>query len=177
MFDQNQLPVSSGLFLSGLVYAGTCLFITGPLIATRTIENTPWQSACEAGVKAEIDATRTPPKVIPKTDCRSLVGGLFPQLTGLCAKYGNPDFGGPATEVLRAQERARQALEEKRLALIADSSTSRCDCATQIVVQDKAWAIYAGGLRLYTPPPLRDLHARLTSALYSPTCTHQRNLP
>ena len=92
MFDQNQLPVSGGLLLSGLVYAGTCLFITGPLIATRTIENTPWQSACEAGVKAEIDATRTPPKVIPKTDCRSLVGGLFPQLTGLCAKYGNPDL-------------------------------------------------------------------------------------
>lgn len=172
MFEQNtSLPISGGVILSALVYTGTCLFGLGPLLGERTIKKSSWIESCKTGLQKQIEAKRTPRKVIPKTDCRSMVGWLMPELSQLCTQYGNPDLAGPFGGLQEQQERLRKQAEDKRLSAIAAQSGSRCQCAASIVAQDYAWALHAGSLRLITPPQIQNLNAELNRALYSPHCT------
>ncbi len=170
-FETSALPISGGVLVAGFIYAGASLFILGPLVAERTIEASDWSQQCQAGLQAEIEATRTPEKIIPQMDCRSTLGSFLPELAKICDQYGNPDFGGPASSLLRQQEKVRRAAEEKRLALTASQSTSRCDCAANVVAQDRNWAIHAGSLRLISPPQVTRLSSELSRALQSSHCT------
>ncbi len=168
------LPISGGVLIASLLYAGTSVFVLGPLVAERTIEKSNWNATCEAGLQADIEAQRSPPKIIPRTDCQSTIGAFMPELAKLCNHYGNPDFGGPMTSLLKQQENLRQQAEERRLAVAASQSSSQCDCAAALVAQDQAWAIHAGSLRLITPPQVNTLSSELTRALNTPHCNSGR---
>ncbi len=170
--DTSNLPISGGLIVAGLVYAGVVTFGLAPMVAKRTIESSNWTPICEAGLKAEISERRSPPRFIPKTDCKSIFGSLMPELDTLCSKYGNPDFGGPATQMMQAQERAKQEFENRRLRRIAGKTTSRCECASAIVSEKRAWTIYSGSFRLITPQSVsNNLNNSLVRALRSPQCS------
>ena len=172
--DTSNLPISGGVIVASLVYAGVVTFGLSPTVAKRTIERTNWEASCKAGLLADISKRRSPPRLIPKTDCRSIFGSFMPELGALCTKYGNPDFGGPASEMMRAQERARQEMENRRLSRIASTTTPRCACAAAIVSQKRAWAIHTGSLRLISPPSIKaNLSTSLTMALRSPQCSHK----
>lgn len=174
MFDNgSNLPISGGVIIASLLYAGTSMFVLGPLVAESTIEKSGWNTSCETGVRANIEAQRSPPKFIPKTDCRSTIGAFIPELATLCNQYGNPDFGGPKAGLLRQQERLRQEAENRRLNLAASKSGSQCDCAAALVAQSH-WAIHAGSLRMITPPQINTLSSELTRALNTPHCNAQR---
>lgn len=168
--DTSTLPVSGGVLLAAGVFAGACYFALGPLIATRTIEKSNWNQVCRVGIAASIEAKRSPKKIIPRTDCRSLMGGFFPELGQLCDQYGNPDFGGGMSKLMREQESRRQEVEQKRLAQLAHQSTNQCDCAASVVARHRDWVIHAGSLRLISPPSVQNLNAALTSALNTTPC-------
>ena len=168
--DTSGLPISGGVILAGLLYAGVSVFVTGPLVATRTIDKSDWDQSCQVNIDSTIAAQRTPKKIIPRTDCKSLFGGFMPELGQLCQQYGNPDFGGGTTQLLRQQEERRQEIEKRRLAALAANSTSRCDCAVSMVAEDRGWAIHAGSFRLITPPSVKHLKAELQGAIQTPLC-------
>jgi hypothetical protein len=174
--DTTNLPIGGSVILAGAVYVATSLFITGPLVAKRTIDlKSNWNAICERNLKAEISERRSPPKIIPRTDCQSILGQFMPELGQLCRQYGNPDFGGYSTQLLRQQERLRQQAEERRLAKLATQSGSRCECAASAVSQNKDWALTAGSLRLVSPPSTNvNLKSELTHALNSPRCSEVR---
>lgn len=169
-FNTSDLPISGGVLLAGVIYIGVSLFVTGPMVATRTIEKSDWKHVCNDGITSAIEAQRTPLKVIPRTDCRSLLGGFMPELGNLCDQYGNPDFGGSTAQVLREQERRRVEAEENRLAALASKSESACGCAASIVAQDRGWALHAGTFRIVTPPSVKHLDSELHGALQSSHC-------
>ncbi len=170
--DTSNLPVSGGLIVAGLIYAGIVTFGLAPMVAKRTIERSNWDAICKAGLQAEISAKRSPPRFIPRTDCKSIFGSFMPELGALCSKYGNPDFGGPATQLMQAQERAKREFENRRLTRIASQTGSRCECASAIVSEKRAWAIYSGSFRLITPPSVsNNLNSSLVRALRSPQCS------
>ena len=168
--DTTNLPISGGVLVAAALYVGASIFVTGPLIATRTIDRSDWGRSCHANIHSTIAAQKTPAKVIPRTDCQSLIGGFMPELGRLCQQYGNPDFGGGTSAMMREQERRRQEVEAKRLQALAASSASRCDCAASVFAQDRSWAVHAGSFRLVSPPAVKHMKAELQAALQSPLC-------
>ena len=170
-FDSSSLPVSGGVVLAGLFYAGVSVFALGPLVAERTIEKSNWPAQCQQNLTADIELERTPPKVIPRMDCKSMLGSFMPQLSDLCTHYGNPDFGGMATQVIRQQEQARKHIEDQRLSRAAAQTGSRCACAASIVARDYDWAIHAGSMRLIKPTSVKNLSSELKQAVHSPHCS------
>lgn len=171
-FDTSNLPISGGVILAAVLYAGVSFFGTGQVIAKRTIETSDWGAACQSALQAEIFTRREPMTIIPRTDCKSVLGGFMPELGVLCTQYGNPDLSGGATSRLREQERRRRAAEDRRITLAASQTGSRCDCAASVVTEDRLnWALYAGTARLFSPPAVTDnLTSELTRALHSPHC-------
>lgn len=174
--DTTNLPIGGGVLLAAAAYVATSVFITGPFVAERTIElKSNWAAICERNLRLEISKRRSPPKIIPRTDCQSIFGQFMPELGQLCRQYGNPDFGGHTTQLLREQERLRQQVEERRLNRLAAQSGSRCECAASVVSQNKDWALTAGSLRLVSPPSTNvNLNSELSHALNSPRCSEVR---
>lgn len=173
--DTPTLPISGGVVLAAALYAGISFFGTGQVIAKRTIENSDWGATCQSALEVEISTLREPVTIIPRTDCNALLGGFMPELGALCNQYGNPDLSGGTTNMLREQERQRRAAEDRRIALAASQTGSRCDCAASVVAQDRLnWAILAGSARLISPISVTDnLNSELTRALRSSHCTQR----
>ena len=170
MIDTHSLPISGSIVIAGLLYIGASVFITGPLVAKRTIDKSGWHTQCPLQLQAEIDNQRTPQKWLPQTDCQTLFGWLTPEISALCQGVGNPDFGSPEVRALKQQERHRQQLESQRLTQAAAHTGTRCQCAATLVAKDTVWAIHAGSLRLISPPEVTQLPATLTGALNTPHC-------
>lgn len=171
MYSDSSVPIGGSLLLAGLAYAGLNLFVTGPLIGDRLIEKSGWYETCPAALHAEIQAQREPPPIIPRTDCQSLMGGIMPELGALCREYGNPDFGGPMSGMLREQERQRLEAEERRMNLAAAKSEDACTCAANVLLEERlAFAIHAGSARQITPPTVASLDSSLARSLHSSAC-------
>jgi len=152
------------------------MFVMAPVVADRTIEKSGWGAMCQANLRAEISERRSPPQIIPNMDCQSIFGTLMPELGALCRKYGNPDFGGPASALLRQQERVQREFENRRLARAASKTGSRCDCASAVVSENRAWALYAGSLRIISPSSTgKNLKSELSRALNAPICSMKGN--
>jgi hypothetical protein len=171
-FDTSNLPIGGMTVITFVTYAAVSAFGTGPWVNGREIEKLDWPAICEADLRADISARRKPEKVIPKTDCQSMLGGLMPELGRLCTEIGNPDLGGPLAGAAREQERRLREAEDRRIASAASKSSSKCDCATSVyqAEQKVALAIYAGTARAIIPPSVRNLESELTRALHSPQC-------
>lgn len=175
MLGENSLPIGGSLLVGLLAYAGVAAFITGPVIGARMIEKSGWYQSCPAALRSEVAAQASPGQVIPRMDCRSLLGGIMPELGALCREYGNPDFGGPMTGMMREQERLRREAEERRLSLAASRSHDVCSCAANVLLEDDrtAFALHAGSARLITPPEVASLESSLVRSLRGPSCAPQ----
>ena len=142
MIDTHSLPISGSIVIAGLLYIGASVFITGPLIAKRTIDKSDWNTMCVSQLQAEIDTQRTPQKWLPQTDCQTLFGWLTPEISALCQGIGNPDFGSPEVRALKQQEQHRQQMENQRLTQAAAQTETRCHCAAAVVAKETVWAIH-----------------------------------
>lgn len=173
MFAENTLPIGGGLLVGLLAYAGVSAFVTGPMIGSRMIEMSGWYENCPAALRAEAQAQTSPGQVIPRTDCASLIGSIMPELGALCHQYGNPDFGGPMSEMMREQERLRREAEERRLNAAASRSSSACSCAANVLLEEDrvAFALHAGSARLITPPEIASLENSLERARRRSSCS------
>ncbi len=116
MFDTQNLPVSGGLLIAGILYAGVSLFATGPLIGERTIERSDWSTSCTNALESEILSEKPPAPITPRTDCQSLMGWLGRDFARVCDNHGNPEFKLPFQDQVRAQEQALYEAKERRLA-------------------------------------------------------------
>lgn len=171
MFDAHNLPVGGGLVLACALYAGVSYFGTGPLVGERTIEKSDWVETCQVSLEAEVSANRPQAPLVPRLDCHSTLGLLGREFEAVCDRHGNPEFKLPFQDQLQAQERAVYEAKERRLAMRAAQSGTRCACAASLALENRtAWALYAGSARIITPPSVRNLDATLARALHTPHC-------
>ena len=172
MMNESSLPIGGSLLVAIVVYVLISLFVTGPLIGGRVIENSSWHRVCPSTIRAEIESRRAPRQVMPPTDCQSIFGSFMPELGAICRRHGNPDFGGPITSIAREQERARREAEDRRIGLAAAQSSDACTCAANVFLEEErvALAIHAGSARLITPPEISSLNASLARSLRTPAC-------
>lgn len=170
--DISGVGIGGSVVLAAAAYAAVSVLVTGQVVGERTIEKSSWDSACRANIVASIEREREPPKIIPPTDCRSLMGAFLPELGRLCDQYGNPDFSMGARQALQEQERVRREAEERRIAEAARNSGSQCSCAAAVFVEEQRipLALYAGSARLITPAPIKNMTSELSAALNAPQC-------
>ena len=175
MFGENSLPIGGSVLVGLLAYAGISAFITGPTIGARMIEKSSWYESCPAALRSEFAAQAEPGQVIPRMDCQSLLGSFMPELGALCREYGNPDFGGPVTGMMREQERLRREAQTRRLDHATAQSSNMCSCAANVLLEEDrtAFALHAGSARLITPPEVAALESSLVRSLRSPACAPQ----
>lgn len=165
--DASTLPISPFLLIAAAGYASLSILFTGPEIASREIARSDWQSLCEAGLQADIQATRRPERVLPQVpDVGGMLCGAFPELSDLCRMI--PDPNAAARE---AERRLREA-EDARIQRAASGAATMCSCAEQVYTEDQrlSLALYAASGRLLTPPSVENREVALFRALRSPTC-------
>ena len=173
MLQPDSLPVGGGTLVAAIAWAGLSYVVTGPLVGERMIARSNWQEQCRSGIEQQVEAERTAPTILPDTDCRSILGGILPELDEICRQIGNPDLGGPGAIALREQERLRHEAEEKRIAHAAATAGSRCACASSVFIEEQrvALALHAGSARLVTPMPVKHLTSELMRTLTGPACS------
>lgn len=173
MIGENSLPIGGTVLLGLAAYVGMSMFVTGPMIGSRMIEQSGWHESCPVAIVEQVAAQAEPAQVMPSMDCESLLGSFMPELGALCREYGNPNFGGPVTGMMREQERLRREAQTRRLNEAAAQSTTMCSCAANMLLAEDrtAFALHAGSARLITPPEVGGLKSSLTSALRSPACS------
>lgn len=170
--ETGNLPVGGAAF-SLIAYSLVSLFITGPVIGERMADKTVgWDQQCRTALVAEIEVERPEPVFVPKLDCESTWGAVFPQMKDVCRRYGNPEFNLPFMDQLSALENGKRVLQEKRLELAASQAGSRCDCAVSLTLEKRrvALAIHAGSIRLIEPAPIKTFSSELMTSLHLPQC-------
>lgn len=169
--ESNGLPISGGVLIAGLLYAGASLFISGPVVGERMIAKSDWGRQCKVVLRTELVARAPAPTFTPKLDCNSIFGIFGKQGQALCRVHGNV-LKIPFADQLKAIQNQKRALQQKRLALAASKTGSRCDCAVSLTLEKRRvpLAIYAGSIRLVTPPAIKNLNSELMTALRSPQC-------
>jgi len=175
--DGNGLPVSGGVIVAGIIYAGVSMFVTGPVVGERTIARSGWDQQCKIALKAEIVAQTPAPTFTPRLNCNAIFGLFGAQGQALCRQYGDRLL--PFTNQLQELETRKQAFREKQMSLAISQSKNRCDCAAALTLEQKRvpLALYAGSIRLVTPPAIKNLKSELISALRSPRCAVTRITP
>ena len=163
-FDPHGSLFSGKAALAGLIYIGASLYVTGPLIADRTIERSGWHELCATTEKAAL-ASRE--HAMPSIDCHSLLGWIGPGGRELCDRHGSTFFYVPG---LVAQI---QSVKQTPLDLEFARSGSRCTCAARVTLEHHrtSFAVYAGTARLLAPAAIRNLRSELYSSLHSSACT------
>jgi len=174
------LPLAGGMVLAGLIYAGISLFVTGPVIGERMIARSNWGPRCAAGIQA--GARREEPAVpqLPNVGCMELFGGWFGRAGAeYCGVHGHLFENNPVNKALGAARDARRRAQQKRMDYAASNATSRCECAVTTTLEARRipLALYAGTLRLVTPPPVRRLDSDLKAALNAPGCAMKGSQP
>ncbi len=159
--------------LAGLIYIGSCLYVAGPLVGERTIARSNWDVQCETLLKAESAAPETPRALMPRLDCRSLLGWLGNQGREVCDTYGNPTLDLQGLGEFGAAQRHLQEIHQEQFHQKLALNPSRCTCAVTATLERQriSFGLYAGTARLVTPPAIRNLSSELHSSLRSPLCT------
>lgn len=173
MYDLQNTGAGGGIIIAALLYAGACLYITGPLVAERMAEKSGWLKSCARQLKSDLqDRADLQAQTAPQLECGALLGGLSPQLRGFIEMYG----GRAACRMLEEKNRiSRRALnlQEKRISAALNHADARCACAlgTFIDTHRSELAIYAASARLITPGVISNMNGQLHSALGAPACT------
>ena len=171
LMNASDLPISGSFILAAAAYVGLSLFVTGPTVGKRTIDQSNWLQRCEAGIKADLQSRAPAPEVELKTDCDTLLGWYSREMSGVCRKHGNPTFNLPFMNVIQEQKRRLRAQQEARLAHVASQAGSRCECAANVLLEERTpFALYAGSARLIEPATVQNLEASLVRSLNSPAC-------
>lgn len=164
------LPVTGGALLAGAAYAALSVFVTGPLVAERTIDKSGWAQHCARHAKASVSPPPATPR--PNLDCAAIIGTLYGREgAAFCARHGNAlalPFG-----MLGALAHQPVDALQRRAADQAARAESACGCAMAVVLEARRvdFAIHAGSARLITPMPVRDLPAELARARSSSVCS------
>lgn len=172
-FDMNALPVSGGIVVAGLLWVGTSLFVTGPLIGDRIIEKkVNWSSQCAGHIRAEIAADEPEPAAIPKFGCNAIFGFYGRAGADYCRVHGHLFDNNILTEALDATQNAKRAAHRKRMEYAVSRAGSRCACAATTTLERRRtdFALVAGTLRLVVPRSVKSVESELKSALNSPRC-------
>ena len=153
------------------------MFVTGPVVGERTIARSGWDQQCKAALKAEIVAQAPAPSFTPRLNCNAVMGLFGTQGQALCRQYGDRLL--PFTNQLQELETRKQAFRQKRMSLAISQSKNRCDCAAALTLEQKRvpLAIYAGSIRMVSPPAIKNLKSELITALRSPRCAVARIAP
>lgn len=178
--DSSNLPIGGGILLSALLYGAMAVFITGPLVAERTIERGGWQAQCRADLKdalvAEESVSAPAADVLPRFDCDSLLGMFGAEGRQICRRHGNFEFRLPGMDQLEARRKQLREIKRRRLETAIGNVASRCACAAALTLETRRipFAIYAGSARLITPAPVKNLSNELEASLRSPLCAAQK---
>ena len=168
----NNLPLSGGIVVAGLVYAGASL-ITGQLVGDRLIEKSGWDQQCIAGIKADIVSRQPVQSFVPKIDCNSIIGGWMGR-EGMdwCTNYGDQIIN-PLGNLANARQRQLKEANQRRLANALAKTSSRCSCAANLALETNriSFALHSGSIRLLTPPAVKNLKSTLVTALNNPLCS------
>ncbi len=175
--DGSGLPISGGVIVAGLIYAGVSMFVTGPVVGERIIDKSGWDQQCKAALKSEIIAQSPAPSFTPKLNCNAILGLFGSQGQELCSMYDGAL--SPFTNQLQELETRNQAFQQRRITQAISQTKNRCDCAAALTLEQKrtALAIYAGSIRLVSPPAIKNLKSELTTSLRSPRCEATRISP
>lgn len=167
-FDLPKTPISPSLVLVLAGYACVSSFVTGPEIAIREIDRSGWQSRCETRLETELQSKA--PKFVPNTPSKAELCGVFgafaPELETFCTML--PDTNAPA----RAAEERVHAQKIQRLKTAMQGVDDQCRCAEAVYLEEERLplALYAGSLRLVSPPSVKDRDGALNRALRTPFC-------
>ena len=170
--DTGGLPIAGGALMAVVLYGGVSLFITGPVIAERTIEKSDWAARCDGFIRAEIKADEPEAPRIPKLGCSAIFGLYGRAGQEYCRVHGHHFDNNILPQTLEAAQKAKRAARKKRMDYAASRAGSRCDCAVTMTLEKRRtdFALYAGTLRLVVPRSVKALQSELTSALNSPEC-------
>jgi hypothetical protein len=168
--DLASIPGAGGLAAAGILYAGVSLFVTGPLVAERSIDKSRWVQHCVRQAKATTQPPATSHR--PGLDCTAIFGAIYgSEGAAYCARHG----GALALPFAMLDGLAAQPGEtlRRRAADQAARVQSACTCAVAIVMETRRmdFALHAGTARLVTPMPVRGLTGELDRALSSPACS------
>ncbi|MCB1465481.1 MAG: hypothetical protein KDJ90_24365 [Nitratireductor sp.] len=170
MIGDTSLPAIGGIGIPIVAYALLSGFVTGPLVAERTIENSGWHAQCRQTLATEAEISRPASPAMPKLNCNSLMGLFGDDGNAICRDYGN--WSLPFADQIIAERNRIEELQSKRFAIAAAQSGTRCDCAAAVMTEEHrlVWGLHAGSIRIVTPPSVRNLQSGLVSALHSPWC-------
>ena len=170
--EPSGMPINGGLLTGLIAYGLVSAFVTGPVIGERTIDKSGWEPRCEADLHNQIMSTAPERAEVPRMDCMATFGMFVPDPKGFCKKHSDFRLDMPIIDKVfelenQAREKAIRRIEDK-----AARSSSRCSCATRMVLEEERvdFALYAGTARLVTPPSVRNLEGSLEATLSGPLC-------
>ncbi|XWN32088.1 MAG: hypothetical protein ROR55_02940 [Devosia sp.] len=172
MIDVSNMP-AGGPVVAIIAYCLVATFVTGPVVATRTIQSSGWETNCQTALAVEIEESATPDLQLGDVGCNTLFGMLGDRGAALCRVHGEKINNLPPLQMVRELEARKAELERRRMDRAIAKSGSRCSCAENLISEGRRlqWALHAGSARLITPTPIRNLEAELAAALHSPSCS------
>ena len=171
--DNGSLPITGGALLAAALYAGTSLFITGPLVGERMVAKLDWDAQCVRNIRAELEAIEPPIVSTPRLGCNEMFGWMFgAEGTQFCNRHGNIFSDNPLNRMLEGADNAQREAQQRRMDYAASRAGSRCECAVTTTLETRRipFAIHAGSVRLITPSSVRLLESDLASSLNTPAC-------
>ncbi|MGJ8531675.1 MAG: hypothetical protein ACSHYC_05790 [Alphaproteobacteria bacterium] len=171
--DTGNLPIAGSALFAILLYVVVAFFITGQVVGERTIAKSNWAGICQSQIRADLEVENPAPQQMPKLGCDALFGSWFGRDgAAYCNMHGHLFENNPINRALNTVSESKRKLQRKRMAHAASKTGSRCDCAVTTTLEKRRvpLAIYAGTLRLVTPPSIKTLTSELKSSLNSAQC-------
>lgn len=165
-FDTHGLPLGGGAVIGVIAYGLLSLFVTGPLVAKRTIEMNGWEARCTTNLSDTVRRDNQEQLLPEIFNCRAFARQIDPNSTELCGLFDM------LTMPVEVERRRMQRLAEERTNSALAGVGSTCSCAVTLAVEEErvSFALHAGSLRMITPEPVSRLHATLDAAVRSPKC-------
>lgn len=165
-FDTQGLPLGGGVVIGVIAYGLLSLFITGPMVANRTIEKSEWEASCTANLSNAVRRDHQEQMLPEMFNCRAIARKFDPASQELCGLFDM------LTAPVEAERRRLQRFAEERAKNALSGVGSTCSCAVTLAIEEErmSFALHAGSLRTITPEPVSRLNATLDTAVRSPKC-------
>ncbi|MGJ8572286.1 MAG: hypothetical protein ACSHXI_16470 [Hoeflea sp.] len=173
--DMSNLPLAGGTILGIAVFIFFSMFVSGPWVIERQLEQSGWQQICHRQLTEEITSSAPQSSFVPEINCTSIFGMFGTEGHEYCQKYG--DFKIPFMDQLQQFQRESQELDRRRQEFAVENSAYRCDCAVSLTLENQRipFAIYAGSARLVTPSAVKNLSSELQTAMRSSYCAGKKS--
>ena len=172
MIENTSGLLNGSMVIAALAYAGLSGWVTGPLVAERTIENMGWEQSCTLSVQQDIVNRQPTNNFEPRVSCDNLFGHFPNEHKQLLDFFGM----GAACSMMDQLNNQRDKLEElkrNRIKAAAAEANDKCACAVNTLIENKrtSIALYAGSARLLKPATFKNLEAELKASLNTPSCS------